>query len=443
MATTTWTHTSTTSNSEDHGNAWQVFSLSKSDGDELTDNSVISNVEYTAKIYIGGHVTSTSYKFQLYGIAVEDGPYTGANYDAGSPDTKIFTVQAETSSSDTSESNTTVSSEQQNGTVKVWRSGSGTACRAIDCDFVNDKNTPKAFKSETLNVRLRMNYSGSLRAYVREISIKVTYTEPSLTTPSNLTITQHATNSTYNISWNAATGKNGAAGTKVKYNVYYGKSASGADAATNLVSGGSEITGTSISNISLPGYGLYDFKVEALYSGLKTSLSVAEEFYGPSVIISSTAPTISPTTGDSVTLSWGEGSYSYTSGDAIKYQVRYQLDTGSEADYSTDLVSGTSLTITNSWLEGKGAKDGSVIKFRVRARGGANLTNNLENKTYIYSSYTSYSNNFTYDSKYTVGYNNGTGWQACVVYYNDGTNWVECIPYYNDGSTWQPIKTKI
>ena len=447
MATTIWSYTSSTSNSADQGNDWQIFSLSKSSGNKLTDNAIISNVEYTVKVYIGGHVTSTSYKFQLYAIAVKDGPYTGTNYDAdkagtgSNANTLTFAVQAKTSSSDTSESNTNVSSEQQNGTVKVWRSGSGTACRAIDCDFVNNKNTPKAFKSEALSVQLRMNYSGSLRAYVREISIKVTYTEPSLTAPSNITITQHTTDSKYNISWNKATGSNGS-GT-VKYKVYYGKSVSGTDAATNLVSGGSEITGTSISNIDLPGYGLYDFKVEALYSGLTTSLSVAEEFYGPSVTIPSTGPVISPTTGDSVTLSWGESSYSYTSGDPIKYQVRYQLDTGSEAYYSTDPVSGTSLTITGDWLEGKGAKDGSVIKFRVRARGGTNLTNNLENKTYIYSDYTSYSDDFTYDGKYTVGYNDGTAWQACVVYYNDGTDWIECIPYYNDGTAWQPIKTKV
>lgn len=311
-----------------------------------------------------------------------------------------------------------------------------------------DNSDAEKFQSGSFWVyaRIGTEYSGSgpaRQGYARAFTITVKYTVPSLTAPSNITITQHATKSEYNISWDAATGKNGVAGASVKYKVYYGKSVSGADAATNLVSGGNEITGTSISNISLPGYGLYDFKVEALYSGLTTSLSVAERFYGPSVTIPSTAPTISPTTGDSVTLSWGEGSYSYTSGDAIKYQVRYQLDTGSEADYSTDLVSGTSLTITSGWLEGKGAKDGSVIKFRVRARGGANLTNNLENKTYIYSDYTSYSDDFTYDGKYTVGYNDGTGWQACIVYYNDGTEWVECIPYYNDGTAWQPIKTKV
>jgi hypothetical protein len=63
MATTIWTHTSTTPDSAHQGNDWQVFSLSKSSGNKLTDNAVISNVEYTAKVEIGGHPTSTSYKF--------------------------------------------------------------------------------------------------------------------------------------------------------------------------------------------------------------------------------------------------------------------------------------------------------------------------------------------------------------------------------------------
>ena len=327
-------------------------------------------------------------------------------------------------------------------TVSVKLPGSGNQSYSVSFDVTGLTGETIA-QINKLRLQAPAVSSGYLYTSTATQEITLQYTPITLTAPSNITITQHATNSKYNISWNAATGKNGAAGTSVKYNVYYGKSVSGTDAATNLVSSGSGITGTSISNIDLPGYGLYDFKVEALYSGLTTSLSVAKEFYGPSVTIPSTAPTISPTIGDSVTLSWGESSYSYTSGDPIKYQVRYQLDTGSEADYSADPVSGTSLTITSGWLEGKGAKDGSVIKFRVCARGGANLTNNLEKKTYIYSDYTSYSSAFTYDGKYTVGYNDGTGWQVCVVYYNDGTDWVECIPYYNDGTTWQPIKTKI
>ena len=74
MATRTWSWSTTTANMQ--GTTWQEYTLS---GTALPSGAVITNVEYNILARVGNYSTGTSYNFQLYGIGIYNGPYTGAS----------------------------------------------------------------------------------------------------------------------------------------------------------------------------------------------------------------------------------------------------------------------------------------------------------------------------------------------------------------------------
>lgn len=403
MATATWSISLPTGTYS--GTTWQSYTLT---GSALPAGAVISNVEYSLTGYIGKYTTG-SYKFNLYAIAVQNGPYTTTSYSSSSATTLTGTIAAKTSSGGAANSYSF-----ENGTAEVWRYGSSrTYCDLIDCDFDN-KNTTTAFNSSSINVKLRFNSTLSGTTYITAISVKVTYSVPSLGTPAAPTITQN-NDGTYTAKWTAVTGSGGSG--DVTYRLY-------------SVSDGSFISSASTSLSYTGTIGEYNYKMEykvyAYYSGLSKSSSTASKtFYPPSL----TAPVLTGSPQDGMLiLDWTDAKLSYTTG-TITYDVIVDGNV-----YKSGLSAITTLIPADTFA-GWGA--GTYV-FTVKAK-ASSLSNTSQGTTL-----TKTSNAYSYEYKSlvkTIAYYNGSKWVDCEVYYYNGSAWVKCEPYYYNGSKWVACST--
>lgn len=428
MGTVTWTYTSSTSNTKDQGNSWNTFPLTSSS--TLPSGVTITNVEYTAQVYIGSYGSSLTTSFQLYAIAVEGGPYTGAKYSTtSSPSTKITTFSAKTSSSNKSE-DTAASGSTLNGTYKVWRNGtSGTYGQLTDCDFASNINTPSAFDSTTLNVKLRMNYSGSGTAYVRKIVVKVTYEEPEWKGPPSITSITNNNNGEFTINWTAADWS----GNKdlVCYEVVTYQNGE----QTFISDFYYDLTGTfGIDKYDTPLTFIIRASEYAWSDNQIDSASYEFTFHSPTL----SAPTISisPIQGQSTTVTCGKVS-------ELKYgnsnsQITYTLYRGSSE--SKDKVyefpaTETTYTIPEGDLDDWGLTEvplfieASILNVNPVVGGRSSLSKQSD---IVY---------FAYEPYKTICYYNGSKYEECIVYYFTGDTsqgidgWVECEPYYYTGNT--------
>ncbi len=434
METLTW-YTSLSAGTH-QGTDWKSYQLTSSLG-ALPSNAIVSSIKYSLYSYTGAYTTKGSWKFQLYGFAVQNGPYVGASYDTTSkPSSLVDSIDATISSSGDESIHTY---DFQNGSAWVYGENvdSDTAverthCDLIECLFSNDTSAISAFSNNTINVKVRFNNSGSATQYLTYLSVTVEYETVSLTSPTNLTITQHATNGTYTLKWDAAVGTNGTG--NVTYQVW---SASDGEPL------GDEITTTSYT-ANVPGYEyFFEYRVYAYYSGVSASSVTIGSYFNPPSI---TAPTLSllADSGDSATLVWSNPIINYGTASKYDYTIQYSIDQASNDKYTTitNQDAGTqTLTIPSSWFE-QDAEDGEMIVFNIVVT--AHINSHVADSAYKTLTITTDTVFFTYDGAYTVGYYTDSGWQSCIVYCYTDTGWKECIPYYyNNNSKWIPIKTKI
>lgn len=406
MATATWSVSLPTGTYS--GTTWQSYTLT---GSALPAGAVISNVEYSLTGYIGKYTTG-SYKFNLYAIAVQNGPYTTTSYSSSSATTLTGTIAAKTSSG-----GAVNSYSFENGTAEVWRySSSRTYCELTDCDFKN-KTTTTAFNSSSINVKLRFNSTLSGTTYITAISVKVTYSLPTLSKPGTPTITQNM-DGTYKASWTAATGSGGSG--NVTYRLYSVSDGAFISSASTSLS----YTGT----ISKYNYNC-QFRVYAYYGSLSTYSSTASKTFNPPSL---STPTLTATINadTSLKLTWTAATLSYTTGN-----VAYSVYVGSSV-YSSGLAA-TTITVPAATLEGWGTGD---YVFKVVAT-ATSLSNTSQGSTL---SKTSGTYTYSYVAPVTaniIAYFNGSSWVNCEVYYYNGSSWVLCEPYYYDGTKWVACST--
>lgn len=425
MASITWS--TSLSDGTYQGTTWQSYSLYSSS--KLPSNAIISNIEYSLESYVGKYGSSVSYVFQLYAIAVENGPYTTTSYSSSSATTLTSSFSASSNSDGSSKYYTL-----ESGSAEVWRySTSRTYCTLTDCDFKSNLTSTSTFyNNNNINVKLRFNNSGSSdwKQYITGISVKVTYETASLTSPSNLALYQ-LTSGQYFLSWNASTGSNGSG--DVTYTVW-------------SVSDGEPIAdvGTNTYYLAnIPGYDYYyEYRVVASYSGVSANSSTVGSYFQPPSI---TIPVFSltPELGDSTTLSWTKPTINYGTATYCDYTIRYSTSYSSDIEYYTLTDrddSNISLAVSSSWLDSV-VSDGETIFFTLTVT--AYVDSYVADSAYETRTATTDAIMFTYDGKRTIGYYNGSEWKECVVYYYTGSEWKECIPYYYDGTTWQEIKTKL
>lgn len=281
------------------------------------------------------------------------------------------------------------------------------------------------------------------------VTVTINYSEVTVSAPTNLTITQDATNGTYSASWTASTVTPAGAGT-IQYTLEYYVSSDGWVPATTETT-----TGTSFSSLA-PHAVHYtagrNFRVVASCMGAtKNSSAVNVRLSSPA--LKSGATTVTPDSGDSVVVSIDEAlttSYGQPAANAsYKYSLYYSVgdDISCSTLYETKQASWGALPVVTLTAEDIATKitpapqDEQDINFCFEFE--VPISSPFE-QTLKKSSAVTY---FTYESKYTVGYYDEAQqkWVECIVYFYDTSKnkWVECIPYYNDGSTWQPIKTKI
>lgn len=412
------------------GNEWQAYTLNNS-WNTLPAEANITNIKYYVDSYVGSYTTQGSWVFQLYGIAVNNGPYTGAAYSTTSkPSSKVGSITASLSSS----SDTGIHDyDFQGGEAQVYGENidsdaavERTHCDLVGCTFANTTNT-SAFSNSSISVKLRFNNSktgDNSTQYITYIAITVEYETASLTSPGTPTIEQDEATGLYSVSWASASGTNGSG------NIEY-----------RLVTSFDEFyvgTSTEWKDAIPPSYGEQEwFQVTATYSGITTYSGYAYmTFQAPTL----TAPTlsISPDSGSSATLSWYKPTVSYGELDNCDYFVIYSTGSSSGIEYvsftgSTDEF--LTSNVTESWLSST-VGEGNSVAFQLITIAY------LNNTTSDYESLVDIGSNvfFTYDGANTIGYYTGTSWQPCTVHYYTGTEWKECIPYYYNGTQWVELK---
>lgn len=282
------------------------------------------------------------------------------------------------------------------------------------------------------------------------VIVTIDYTEVTVSAPTNLTITQNTTDGTYSASWDASTVTPEKAGT-IEYTLEYYTSSDGWISATD----NKTTTTTSFSSLA-PHAAHYiagrNFRVVASCMGAtKNSSAVNVRLSSPT--LKSVGTTVTPDSGDSVTVSIDEAlatSYGQPAANAnYTYSLYYSIgdDLSCSTPYETKEVRWGVLPVVTLTAEDIATKikptpqDEQYINFCFEF--DIPLSSPFEQTLKESSAVTC----FTYESKYTVGYYDETQqkWVECIVYFYDTSKneWVECIPYYNDGSTWQPIKTKV
>lgn len=410
------------------GNDWKNYELTSSMG-TLPSGAIIKSITYNLDSYTGAYTTKGSWKFQLYGFAVQNGPYVGASYSTTSkPSSLVGSINASISS----EGDESIHTHSfQNG--QAWVYGENidndtaverTHCDLIGCSFTNNTSTISAFYNDTINVKVRFNNSGSATQYLTYLYVTVEYETASLTSPGTPVIEQDEATGLYSVSWTSASGTNGSG--DIKY---------------RLVTSFDEFyvgTSTEWKDAIPPSYGEQEwFQVTATYSGITTYSGYGYmTFEAPTL----TAPTlsISPDSGSSATLSWYKPTVSYGELDNCDYFVIYSTGSSSGIEYvsftgSTDEF--LTSNVTESWLSST-VGEGNAVAFQLITIAY------LNNTTSDYESLVDIGSNvfFTYDGANTIGYYTGTGWQPCTVHYYTGTEWKECIPYYYNGTQWIELK---
>lgn len=397
MASITWS--TTLSAGSYSGATWQSYSLS-SGGSTLPSNAVITNVEYGVTAYVGNYSSGSSYKFNLYAIAVNGGAYTTTQYSSSSATTLTGTINAQTSSSNSSESSASTGSFQS-GTYKVWRSGtSRTYLKLVDCDFASDKTVTSAYSSSSIGVKLRLNSTFSGTTYITAISVTVSYTVPSLSWSTNLTASQ--VNDQVKLTWDSAPTYSGGSGT-CQLAIHNGTGWIAGELSESLRSYTLTPTayGTSIT-----------YAVAAWYSGLTVSNSVAFTASAPTLSWDNAAPSVTDNGDGTLTITWNKAVGSYgPSGSAVSYKLYVAASSG-EAGELVGTYASASATIE--------APSKDSYYYVVVA----------------YSTKSSTSSRTYYAAHRTVKRWNGSGWDELIVYCYTGSSFVECIPYRWNGSSW-------
>ena len=153
----------------------------------------------------------------------------------------------------------------------------------------------------------------------------------------------------------------------------------------------------------------------------------------PSVTIQTSAPTVSWSSGASVSATFNETtkkieaslSGSASPGGGYSGTVYYRIWCDSTRENNDDSTS-------TSWSFDPTAYD-TQLTIKVDAYfyvGGTKFA------TSSYKTCT-----ITVDSGNYVNYYDGTDWVQCKVFYYDGTDWIECKPYYYNGSRWVEISS--
>lgn len=366
----------------------------------LPSNAIISSVTFTANT----HYLQTSMNGTYY-IAL----LSSSSDTTGSVGSDILTFSHNSSSTQKSLSGT------------VW-----TATSTITNQIKSNAFYVRIMRSASNSGTCRMYYGGTLNNTSKGLlTCTVTYTTPSVTTPTNFTITQN-NNGTYTLSWGASTGSNGSG------SVYY-------DLWTLSDGAQMQFDTTRTYTSSIPGdyeY-FYEWRVRAYYSGVYSDWVALGYTFNPPSISGPDSIALSGTQGPSVTVSWPAAILNWTNGD-INYQVYYRKNGGNYVRVGS--TAATSYTFTEEMLESYG-DDRDTFKFQVDAH-GTNLTNNADGNHSSVISGTPDSQNFIYYNPNTVIYHDGNNWQEAIVYYRDGTTWQECDVYYHDGTTWNLIKSK-
>lgn len=365
----------------------------------LPSNAIVSSVTFTANT----HYLQTSMNGTYY-IAL----LSSSSDTTGSVGSDILTFSHTSSSTQKSLSGT------------VWTANS-TITNQIGTAFY-----ARIMRSAANSGTCRMYYGGTLNNSEKGLlTCTVTYTTPSVTTPSNFYITQ-SNDGTYTLSWSASAGSNGSG------SVYYDLWA---------LSDGTQMQFSTARSYTanIPGdyeY-YYEWRVRAYYSGVYSSWVTLGYTFQPPSISGPSSITLSTTQAPSVTVSWPAAVLSYTNGD-ISYQVYYRKNGGNYV--SVGSTTSTSKTFTETMLDEYG-DDRDTFVFQVDAY-GTNLTNNADGNHSSVSSGSPNSSTFTFYSPNTVAYHDGSSWQEAIVYYRDGTTWQECDAYYHDGTDWVLIKSK-
>lgn len=284
------------------------------------------------------------------------------------------------------------------------------------------------------------------------VTVTINYSEVTVSAPTNLTITQNATNGTYSASWTASTVTPAGAGT-IQYTLEYYVSSDGWISATD----NKTTTSTSFSSLA-PHAAHYatigrNFRVVASCMGATNNSSeVNVKLSSPT--LNSVATIVTPDSGDSVTVSTNKAlttsygqpaanaSYTYflyySVGEGISCNTLYETNTLRWGVSPTIALTAEDIATKIKPTPQDEQKINFCFKFNIPIF--SPFEQNLENASSTASS-------FTYESKYTVGYYDETQqkWVECIVYYYDTSKnkWVECIPHYNNGTTWKPIKTKV
>lgn len=361
--------------------------LTLSSGRALTSSDQIKNITFTLRITCSRYSSSKTWDLHWFAVDSSTGsPYANPTSTAMSAAEHTFSGKMEFDASDT------------------WK-----------------------FFYEEITVYAKANTTHNYTSFMREATITVEYETASLTAPANLIITQHATDGTYTLKWDAAVGTNGTG--NVTYQVW---SASDGEPLSD------EITTTSYT-ANVPGYDYYfEYRVYAYYSGISASSTIGSYFQPPSITI----PTFSltPELSDSTRLSWTKPTVNYGTATYYDYTVRYNTSYSSDMEYYTLTNrddSNISLAVSSSWLDSV-INDGETIFFTLTAT--AYIDSYVADNTYKTRTITTDAIMFTYDGKRTIGYYNGSEWKECIVYYYNGTEWKECIPYYYDGTNWIELK---
>lgn len=356
--------------------------------DPIPNNAIINSVTYTFRIT--GSPYSSSYRWQLHWFAI--GGTDGSPY-ANSDDATMQSTE---------------------------HTFSG------NLNYTQSDLTKFTSNSFTVYAKANNNGPSNYASYMRAFTITVNYSMPSVTTPSNLTITQNVDGPTFTLDWNDSTGTGGSG--SIVYGVYD-------DTAGGYLRNVDDNPVTS-SNYTgnIPAYNsTRKYSIIAKYSGVYSDWSEIKSiiFYKPSINNPSSL-TINQTSGQSCKLSWTAASLNYTKG-TITYHI---YKNGAEIQTTTS----TSYTFDESIVSKWGT---NTVSLTIQA-----IATSLKNT----ASGTSLSSdiigpvNFTYIPPYkTILYYTGSGpingYEECIAYYytgnsNEGNNgWVECEPYIYTGES--------
>lgn len=398
MASITWSIS--LSDGTYQGTTWQSYSLS-SGGGTLPSNAVVTSIKYNVKSYVGKYTTGST-NFNLYAIAVNNGPYTTTSYASSSATTLTAQVPVYTSSSNSSESSA-ITGSIQGGTWKVWRYNSArTYLKLESCNFGSNTDVLTAFSSSSISVKLRLNNSGSSAwvQYITAISITVSYTIPSLSWSTNLTASQ--VNDQVKLTWDSSPTYSGGTG-PCQLAIHNGTAWIAGELSTSLRSYTLTPTayGTSIR-----------YKVGAWYSGITIEKSVDFTASVPTLTWNNAAPAVTENGDGTLTIAWNKATGSWgASGSAVSYKLYVATSSAGEGT-----LVGT--YATNSATIDAPSKDSYYYVVAT------------------YSTKSSTSNRTYYAAHRTVKRWNGSSWDECIAYYYNGSSWLECVPYRYNGTGW-------